>query len=289
MLSSKDKYAYKLIMPALILFFIVLICPLIFSLFLSFYKWKLTDIGPKPFIFIKNYVRLFSDSEVIYSLIRTLKFVALSVGLEIILGIGIALLLNLKIKSRNLIRVIILIPMMLSSSVVALMWRLILDAQQGILNYLLFKLGITPIFWFAKELALYSLIFIEVWMFTPFVVLLVLAALQVIPQEIIEASKVDGANSVQRFFRITFPMIRPAVSVVLVFRTMFALRSFALPWILTDGGPANATNLIGIELYKLAFSYYDIGKASALSWILVLITMALSLFYIRIISRESIS
>ena len=289
LLSSKDKYAYKLIIPALIIFFISLICPLIFSLFLSFYKWKLTDISLKQFIFIKNYVSLLSDSEVIYSLIRTLKFTTLAVGLEIILGIGIALLLNLEIKGRRLIRVIILIPMMLSDAVVALMWRLILNLEQGILNYLLSMLGITPIFWLGKELSLYSIIFVEIWMFTPFVVLLVLASLQAIPQEIIEASKVDGANSIQRFFRIIFPMIRPVVLVALIFRTIFALRCFSLPWVLTGGGPANATNFVGIELYRQGFIYLNIGKASALSWILVLITMALALLYIKSLSRESIS
>ena len=288
-LEKKDKYAYKLIAPGVIILFLVLIVPLLFSLYISFYKWSLIGNEAKHFIGLKNFIKVLTNSEVLHSLKVTGIYVGFSVVLQFILGLGIALVLNRPFKGYKIVRVISLVPMMISPTIVALIWRLILHPQKGVLNYILILLGFEPKVWLGSGLALSVLICIETWMFTPFVVLMILAGLQSVPQDIIEASLVDGANWWQRLTKITLPMLRPVIMVTLIFRTMFALRNFSLPWVLTAGGPGNVTNVVAIELYKRAFRYYDLGESSSLSWILVIITVIMSVIYIKITVRESVS
>lgn len=287
-LLKKDRYAYGLIIPSLIVLFVVLFVPLLFSFYVSWFKWSLVGDVDKHFVGISNFVKLLTDAEVINSLRVTFIFVSVSIALEFALGIPIALLLNRPFKGCNLVRVIIFIPMMLSPTVVALMWRLILHAERGILNYILSFFGVGIIVWVGSKLALPTLIFIEVWMQTPFVILMVLAGLQAIPVHIIEASRVDGVNRWQQLVFIELPMIQPVLLVALIFRTMFALRNFPLPWVLTKGGPGNATNVMGIELYRRAFRYFEMGSAAALSWILVAVTAVVSLVYIKMMTREAV-
>ena len=288
-LEKKDKYAYKLIAPGVMILFLVLIVPLLFSLYISLFKWSLIGTEAKHFIGLKNFIKVLTDSEVLHSLKVTGIYVGFSVVIQFILGLGIALVLNRPFKGCNTIRVISLIPMMISPTVIALIWRVILHSENGVLNYVLILLGFEPKVWLASRLALPVLICIEIWIFTPFFILMILAGLQSVPQEIIEASLVDGANWWQRLTKITLPMIGPVIMVALIFRTMFALRNFPLPWVLTAGGPGNATNVVAIELYKRAFRYYTLGEASSVSWILVIITAIISVIYIKIMARESVS
>jgi len=286
-LGSKDKYAYKLIIPSIIYLFVILIVPLMFTLFLSTYNWNLIG-DSREFVGIKNFLNILSDKEVIHSFKLTFIFVFVSVSVEFILGTAIALLLNRPFKGYNIVRVIMLIPMMISSTIVSLAWRLILHSERGVLNYLLILLGLDSQIWLGRDLAFPTIIAIEIWMSTPFITLMVLAGLQAVPEELMDAALVDGANWWQRLTKVTFPIIKPVVMVAFIFRTMFALRNFALPWVLTAGGPANRTNVFSIELYRQAFSYYQIGNSSAMSLILVVITVILSIFYIRLMSRESL-
>ena len=284
-LGPKDRYAYKLIAPSIIYLFFILIVPLMFSLFLSSYDWSLIG-NLRKFVGLNNYLKILSDKEVIHSLIITLVFVFVSVSVEFILGLGIALLLNQPFKGEKIIRVILLLPMMISPTIVALGWRLILNSEKGVLNYLITLLGIHPQVWLGPDLALPTIIAVEIWISTPFFMLIILAALKSIPESLIEAAIVDGANWWQRLTKVTLPMIRSITMVAFVFRTMFALRNFDLPWVLTSGGPANRTNVFSIELYRQAFSYYQIGNAAAMSWILLVITIIISIFYIKIIERQ---
>jgi len=286
-LGSKDKYAYKLIIPSMICLFVILIVPLMFTLFLSVYKWNLIG-DSREFVGIKNFLDILSDKEVIHSLKITFIFVFVSVSVEFILGIAIALLLNRPFRGCNIVRVIMLLPMMISPTVVSLAWRLILNSERGVLNYLLILLNLNPQIWLGKDLAFPTIIAIEIWINTPFVLLMVLAGLQAVPEELMDATLVDGANWWQILTKVTFPIIKPVIMVAFIFRTIFAFRNFALPWVLTAGGPANRTNVFSIELYRQAFSYYQIGNSSAMSLILVVITVILSIFYIRMLSRESL-
>ncbi|QQO10685.1 carbohydrate ABC transporter permease [Breznakiella homolactica] len=285
---NNQRYAMRYIYPALGYLAVVLFIPLAYSIVVSFFKWDLIGDTTRKFIGFKNYIDIFKDEEVLRSFGVTFKYLFWSVVLEMLFGFLIALFLNRKFWGNKAVRIVVLLPMMLSPSIIALTWKLILNADRGILNYIL-----TVLFgrdaaqvWLGKDFAMATLIAIEVWMNTPFVVLMVLAGLQSISQDVIEASLVDGASKMQRVFYITLPLMRPVMFVALIFRTTFALRNFPLPWVLTGGGPANLTNVFGIELYRQAFTYYHIGYASALSWVLVIITFGFSIIYAKMTLKK---
>jgi len=286
-ITAKDKYAYKYIFPALIYMCLVLFIPLVFSLVTSFFKWDLIGDITRKFIGLKNYRKLLTDDETLNSFKVTFQFLFWTVLLEMIFGYLIAAFLNRKFFGNKVVRVIILIPMMLSPTIVALMWKIIFNGDHGIANYIIESI-LGPghaVIWFSKENALRSVIFVDVWLNTPFVALMVLAGLQGIPTELIEAADVDGANLFQKNRYIIIPSLKQVLLVAVIFRTTFNLRQFPLPWIMTAGGPANATNVFGIELYRQAFSFYHIGYSSALSWLLIIITFGFSVLYTRITLR----
>ncbi len=269
----------------MIILFIALLAPLMYSLVISLFDWPLME-PRRLFVGIRNYLVLLRREQVLRSLMITLRFVFFSVAFEMVLGVGIAMILNQQFKWRNIIRLAILLPMMASPAVVALSWRMILHADRGVLNYLVGLLGIDPQVWLGADWAFAAIVAVDVWRSTPFVILMILAGLQAIPEELLDAAQVDGASPWQTFIRVTVPLLRPVILVSLIFRTMFALRNFPIPWVLTGGGPLDRTNVIGIEIYRQGFFFYDMGMASALSWLLVILTVVLSVLYIRLTSRE---
>ena len=284
---SDQRYAMRYITPALVYLGLVLLIPLLVSIVASFFKWNLM---PKKIQFIgfKNYLNLFSNEETLRSLALTLRYMVTTVSLEMVLGFLIAMFLNIDFRFVKVVRVIVLLPMMLSPTIIALAWKLILNADRGVLNYVLdslFGRGSGQV-WLGKDWAFFTIVAVDVWMNTSFVVLMVLAGLQAISVDILEASRVDGANGMQRAMRIILPMMKQIIIVALIFRTTFALRNFPLPWVLTGGGPANLTNVFGIELYREAFQYYHLGYASALSWLLIAVTFVMSVFYTRITMKK---
>lgn len=280
--AERQRYAMRYIWPALIYLGCVLFIPLAFSVVASFFRW---DLMPEriQFAWLDNYKKFFSSEETLNSVSITVQFMLITVSAEMILGFLIAMFLNAKFKGNRFVRVVVLLPMMLSPTVVALMWKMILNADRGILNRLLsltLGKGAEQV-WLGKDWAFFTIIAVDIWMNTSFVVLTALAGLQSISTEIIEAARIDGANCLQRTFHVVLPMMRQIILVALIFRTTFALRNFPLPWVLTAGGPANLTNVFGIELYKQAFQYYHIGYASAMSWLLILVTFGFSVLYTR--------
>lgn len=287
-LTGKDIYGYKLIIPSFFYLFIVLIIPLFFVSIFSGYEWNLVT-RVREFIGLKNFLDIMNDREIVNSLKLTFIYVFVSVSVQLILGVAIALLLNKPFKGFKIVRVVMLLPMMLSPTVVALSWRLILHSEKGVLNYLLSLLNIDPQVWLGTGLALPSIIAVSIWMNTPFITLLVLAGLQAISKDLTDAAAIDGANWWQELTKITIPIIKPIILIAVIFRTIFALRDFPLPWVLTGGGPGNETNFYSIELYRNAFRYYEIGRSSAMSVVLIIITLILSIIYIRSISRESLN
>ena len=283
-----QRYAMRYIWPSLIYLGVVLLIPLLFSVVASFTKWELMPPSGVKFIGLDNYIKLFQNAEARASAVVTLKYLLFSVSLQMILGFLIAAFLNVDFRGCKFVRVVVLLPMMLSPTIIALAWKLILNYDRGVLNYLLTEIlgqGAAQV-WLGKDWAFRTLIFVEVWSNTPFVVMMILAGLQAIPTDVMEAAAIDGASRVQRTFRIVIPMMRHIILVALIFRTTFALRDFPLPWVLTAGGPANLTNIFGIELYKQAFKYYHLGYSSALSWILILLTFGFSILYTKITLKK---
>jgi multiple sugar transport system permease protein len=286
--GTTDRLAYLLLAPTFLLFIGVLLAPTVFNFYTSFQDWVLFGETSK-FIGWDNYRDIFNDPRYLATIWRTLLFVVLTVGLQFFIGFAVALMLDRYLSELRGVQIIFLLPMMISEVAAALAWRLLFVGQYSFLNWLIGLMGFSPQVWLGPDLAFVSVLLVEVWMHTPFVILLIFAALQGVPQELVEAGKLDGAGAWANVRHIIFPLIQPAVLVVLMFRTMFALRAFGTIWTLTHGGPANRTTVIGIDIYQQAFVTFDLGVASALSVLLTVLCAVISILYIRMLSREALS
>ncbi|HBY93128.1 MAG: sugar ABC transporter permease [Ardenticatenaceae bacterium] len=284
----KRIYPYVLLAPTIITLLLVLVWPMLSSLRLSFYAYNILrpDLGER-FVGLENYARLLQSDQFWTSVKVTLLFTAVAIVVEFVLGLVFALLLNrADLVAMRFIRTIILIPFFATPVAVALAWKFMLHTEFGMLNYFIGLLHVPPQVWLGVDLALPSVIAVEVWQNTSFVILILLAGLQSLPVEPYESAILDGANSWQLFTKITLPMLRPVILVALVFRTMFTLRVFDVIWVLTGGGPANSTRTLSIAIYLTGFRTFDLGRGAALSWVLLLITMVISLVYWRYLSGE---
>lgn len=284
--KSKHLLAYGLIAAPLIVLAVVLLLPVGFNAWVSLHSWSLIGGGEREIIGLENFQAVFADPRYRGTVVRTAVFVVATVGLQIIGGFGIALFLNRYFQGLKLIRTILLVPMMVSEVVVAMAWRYMFQYRGGVLNWILESLGVGPVHWLGPDLALISIIGVDAWMNIPFVTLVMFAALQTVPGDILDAAAVDGAERWARLRHIIIPMVQPAILLVLMFRTMFAIRSFTLVWMLTEGGPANSTSLLAIDVYKSAFNSYNLGLGGALSWLLVVISLIIAVLYIRWLNRD---
>ncbi|MBA7496209.1 Trehalose transport system permease protein SugA [subsurface metagenome] len=285
---NEAQLAYLIIFPSVVILLCVIFYPIIYTFYLSFHKMFLTQPGRVPFIGLKNYIRFFHSSFFWNALLRTAYFTFLSVGMELILGLGIALLLNQNLIGSKFLRVSIMIPWAIPTVVIGIMWKWIYNANYGALNGLLFSLGIIPKYqaWLAKPfIAMNFVIIADVWHMTPFVVLIFLASLAVLPKALYEAAKIDGASAWKCFKSITLPLLTPAILVVLVFRTVEAFKVFDIIYVMTRGGPANATQVINYYTYLETFSYLHFGRGSALSFIISAIVLIIALIYIKLLYK----
>jgi multiple sugar transport system permease protein len=238
---------------------------------------------------VANFTRLAQDNFFWTSLAHTLIYAVAALTLEFFLGLGLALLLDRNLRGRNLFRALLLIPMMLPPVVVGVTWRLILNPNFGALNGTLKRFGfdITSLTWTASpKLAMLSVIAVDVWQWTPFMFLILLAGVQAIPQEPYEAALIDGASAWQTFRDITLPLLKPAILVALLLRTMDLLRVFDQIFILTEGGPGFATETISLYIYRTAFRFGDFGYAAAMSFVLLLLTNTISWLWLRLLQRQ---
>ncbi len=284
---KNDRDGYLFLAPSFIVLLVVIGFPMVFSLALSFTKWNYLDPNSTPiFVGLNNFIKTITEPDGLNSAKLTGLFVIEAVTAEMFLGIILALFLNRDFKGINITRTIIVLPFMIAEVVVALLWRYMLQIDNGIINYLLKLLNISPVVWMDQKHAFFSIVLIDIWQHTPFVILIVLAALSSIRTDLLEAAEVDGANYIQRLWYIILPLIQPQILVALVFRTTFTLRVFTQPWVLTGGGPADATMMLGIDIYRKAFRYYDMGMANSLSWIMVFATLILIIVYVFMLERK---
>ncbi|SFJ53491.1 carbohydrate ABC transporter permease [Thermoflavimicrobium dichotomicum] len=244
------------------------------------------------FIGFDFYKKFLSDSRMWASLGNTILFTVISVFLELVLGLGIALLINRKFFGRGLVRAAVLVPWAIPTVISALMWKFMFDGQNGIMAKFFELIGIVPDMGqllTTKAGSMFAIIFADVWKTTPFMALLLLAGLQTIPQSLYEAAEVDGASKVQQFFRITLPLLKPAILVALLFRTLDAFRVFDLVYVLTGGGPANATETISIYAYKTMFGQLSFGEGSALSVVVFICVAIISIIFVRWLGTDLVS
>ena len=288
-LSKDNLFAYGLLTPALLVLILILIFPLIYSLILSLFRFDMLHPYQNGFIGLTNYWKILNDSTARQSLLLTLYFAGCTVLLEVFLGTIFALFLNVSFWGNRICRTLILIPIMVSEVVAALSWRLLYNSDLGLLNYLLSLFGIAKQIWLGPQFAMFSVMLVEIWQHTPFVTLIVLAGLQSLPKDTLEASTVDGASGWRQFQDIVLPLLKPIIMVAAVFRTMFTLRVFTPVWVLTAGGPSDKTLVVGVDIYRTAFRYYQFGEAAALSWLLVIMTIVITIIYMRLFKREAIS
>lgn len=276
---------YLLITPAIFVLLLLTVYPLIYAIKISLQTadgaWTTVHLA-----------RLVEDRFFRTALWQTLIYTAIALVGEFVLGLGLALLLDSQLRARNLFRSLLLIPMMLPSVVVAVIWRLLYNPQFGAINGTLARWGIdtSNFTWIASPTwALPSVILVDIWQWTPFMFLILLAGLQAIPQEPYEAAMMDGASPWQMFWHITWPLLKPAVLVALLLRTMDLLRVFDQIFILTQGGPGFATETVSLYIYKTAFRFFDIGYAAVMSFVLLMVTTLISLGTIRLIKRQEAS
>jgi multiple sugar transport system permease protein len=276
-----------LLAPALAVLFSLSIYPLIYSVTVSLQ----TETSQGTSWGFANFTRLASDNFFLTALAHTFIYAAAALTLEFLLGLALALLLNKQIRGRGFFRATLLVPMMLPTVVVGVVWRLLLNPNFGAINGTLKQIGVNTenLTWTASpRLALLSVIAVDVWQWTPFVFLVLLAGLQAIPQEPYEAALIDGSSRWQTFRYVTLPMLKPAILIALLLRTMDLLRVFDQIFILTEGGPGFATETISLYIYRTAFRFSDFGYATAMSFVLLALTNLISAIYIRLLhTREA--
>jgi len=269
--------------PAIIILFLIVIFPMVYSIGISLSEWNLMRGGYWKFVGLRNYYyTFFQDPDFYTSLKVTLEYVVVAVGLELLLGLGVALLLNRPLKKIGIMRTILVIPTTMTPVVVGIIWRLLYNPELGVLNYFLELFGFQKLNWLGDpNLALPSVIMADIWEWTPFMALILLAGLQSLPKEPFEASIVDGASYLQLFRYITFPLLLPTLIVALLLRVMDAFKTFDLIFVLTKGGPGLSTELLSFYTYKYGFKFFHMGRASALSYILFLILFVITQFFLK--------
>ena len=275
-----ERFGYAMISPSMIFLLLVTTIPLISLLVMSFFRIDLTYPVDNGWIGFENYVEVTEDARFWFSLKLTVIYTIITVFLQVVIGLGLAMAFFRGFKGQGIMRVSVLLPMILAPVVVGLTWRtLILTPEYGILDYLFILLGFGSKPWLVDPTwALISVIIIHTWQWTPFAFLVFLASLNAMPEE---AALLDTCSSWQRFRYVILPMLRPAIIIVLIFRTMIALRAFAAIFSATGGGPGTSTEILNLYAYRVSFNSLDLGYGAALGTVLLLITIGISLVFFR--------
>ena len=281
---SERRLAAAMVSPSMIVITLVAAYPIGYAIWLSLHEYSVRVPGLSRWSGLKNYDTALSSSEFWEALRNTFLFTGISVTIELVLGIAFALAMHQAFKGRAVLRATVLVPWAVLTFGSGLLWRSIFEPDLGFANSMLSALGLPggDILWLGQEgYAMAVMICADIWKTAPFMALLLLAGLQVIPDEVYDAAKVDGASAWQRFLRITLPLLKPAILVALLFRTLDALRVFDLPFALTGG--ANGTNTLSLYAYQELTANRLVGLGSALSVLTFLIVMIVSFMYIRFV------
>jgi len=287
--QSERRTAALFLLPALAVILAVNIYPVLNTVYLSFRHEDLLHPDKSGFAGFENYIDVFTSGEFWNSIGITVYFAAVSIIVQITLGVLIALLLNQKFKGRGFVRGIIIIPWAIPTLVNASLWDWILNANYGLLNRLLLQMNIIskPVLWMADaKMALNMLIVADTWHMLPMAVIMLLAALQTIDQSALEASIVDGANSIQRFWYIMLPAMKPLMLVLLIMRTTQTLKVFDIIYMTTHGGPANGTMAISFYAYYEMFKNMNFGRGATLSVVMAVFVMIIAIIYTRILRTD---
>lgn len=289
---SQWTLAVCLLLPSIVVVFGVVLYPLGQTVFTSLHDVNSALPAPSPWVGMENYVTILTSAEFWDSLGRTVYFTFLATVVELALGIGLGLLLSANFRGRTLVRALVIIPWAVPTVVSGALWRWIDNGQYGPLNSLLMQTHLISGYeqWLADPwTALNMIIVADVWKYTPFVALFVMAGLGTIPGELREASLVDGSSALRHFFSITLPLLTPVILVTSVLRTIDGFRLFDIVYVMTRGGPANGTETLAIYTYSRAFSDQSFGLGSAIAVIITLITLIITVAYMRVLRTQEVN
>lgn len=285
---KETRDAWIMMAPAIIVLLVIAVYPILRTIWLSLHEMVLTDPGSGyPFIGFDNYLAILKDARAVTSIKFTFKFTIVTVVLELVIGFAAALVMNRPFRGRGLTRAAILIPWAIPTSVSAMMWKFIYNDQYGLFNDVLYRLGIIDEYkaWLSTSSGSFmALVITDVWKTAPYMALLILAGLQMIPEEMYEAAKIDGANVFQRFIYITLPTVKTTVIVALLFRTLDAFRVFDLISVMTGG--ANGTESIAVYAYSNLMKFLDFGYGSALAVLVFALVFIISLIYMKALGNK---
>jgi multiple sugar transport system permease protein len=280
-----DRYfVHAAVSPTFLLMVCVFGLPLVFSLYLSFTGWGLDQpLFAARFVGLANYDDLLTNSVFKNAIFITLGYTAATVAAQMLLGLGIALLLNVDLPGMRVFRTALIVPMMVTPIVGALCWKLLLDPSHGVLNQWIGE----KIVWLGRpDTAIIAIWVVGVWQNTTYVTLILLAGLRSLPTEPLEAASIDGASRLQAFWYLTLPMLRPYILVALLLRTIFEFRAFDNIYAMTGGGPANSTMVLSMYTYLVTFVQFDFSIGAAAAWMMLLIAMMLCVLFILVIRRR---
>ncbi len=285
--TSSRQFAFFTVVPAVVILFLITVFPTIYSLWVSLQSYYLPRPYASEFVGVGNYLGVLTDIRFWSSMKQTGLLLTSAISIEFVLGLAIALFLFSEFKGSKIITPIILMPMMIAPVIVGYMWRLLYQVEAGPINYLIGFLGLGPYAWTSNvATAVPSIVIADVWQWTPFVVLVLLAGLTSLPQNVLEAAQVDGASGWQRLIYIILPMLRRVVAIVLLLRILDVFRMFDKIYVMTHGGPGSATETVGFYAYLSGFKYLHIGYAAAMSFLLLFVTVFISITIAKTIHGE---
>jgi len=270
--------------PAAITVALIIVYPVFYTGWMSLQEWFASSLTPPKFIAFANYQQILTgDPRFRDAFFRTLYFTFLAVSVETVLGVGMAVLFNRAFWGRGLARTLSILPMMATPTAIALVFVMMYHPTLGVMNYLVSLIGLAPFKWtYSSQTALYALALVDVWEWTPLIMLIALAGLAALPKEPYESALIDGASGLQSFWHITLPLLRPTIIVAILFRSIDALKTFDIIFVMTQGGPSNSSETINILLFTQAFSYFSMGYASSMAVALFAIVMGASLILMKV-------
>jgi multiple sugar transport system permease protein len=268
------------IIPTLAFLIVFNIFPLVYSLGYSFHEFNAASGASARWVGLQNYRDLLGDEHVWNNFTVTAQYVLISVTGQVVVGFGLALMLNREFPFKGMITTLLMLPMMMSAAVVGLFWQLLYSPSWGVINYVF---GLGDFAWLSDpDIALYAVAVTDIWMWAPFVMLLSLAGLSAVPKQLYEAAAIDRAGTWYTFSRITLPLVGPLLLIAIIFRTMEAFKTFDLAYIMSS---QPTTELVAIRLYKLAFQEWQTGKSCALAYIVLIMVLSITNIYVRYLNK----
>jgi multiple sugar transport system permease protein len=285
---AKRRTALILIVPSVVLLAVINLYPFIYALTLSFQRYNMMKAAKgSKFVWLANYGAAFQDPRFINSVARTLIFIICAVGAEFILGFALAFVLNSKLRGMDTIRKIAIAPVTVMPIVSALIWFYMFNQRYGIVNFAIKQIGIAPQPWLTDQtLTMFSVVVADVWQWTPFIMLVILAGLNALPEYVYEAAAIDGLSDWQQFRMVTVPLLMPVMLIVVLLRNMDAFKLFDLVYTMTQGGPAGATETMSYYIYIQAFNFFELGYAAALAILMLVLITIISQIFVRWMYRE---